>query len=110
MKAKIEEKARDKVRELIHEWKPISWASYDDDEPDLDKDDPDYEIAKSMLSDELDGCIKSIVKQLSRVKTQSDLGYVLHRSLGELDERVKLEECKQKSVVLYKALKEIGAV
>ena len=110
MNAKISEKAREKVREIIHEWKPISWAGYDDDEPDMDKDDPDYKIAKSMLSDELDGCVKSIVKQLSRVKSETDLGHVLHRSLSALDERLGLEMCQQKATVLYKVLKEINAV
>ena len=110
MKAKVAEKGFQIVRKAIHKWKPISWASYDDDEPDLYPDDPDYEIAKSMLGDELDNTIKSIVKQLVKVKTENDLFYLLHKTFVEHDDRVKLEECKSIATVLYKQLKDAKVV
>ena len=110
MKAKVAENAFHIVRKAIHIWKPISWASYDDDEPDLDPSDPDYEVAKSMLADELDGTVKSIVKQLEKVKTESDLIHLLHKTFFKSDDREKLEECKSISVELYKQLKDANVV
>ena len=110
MKVKVAEKGFQIVRKAVHKWKPISWASYVDDEPDLDSDDPDYEIAKSMLEDELDGTVKSIVKQLYRVKTEYDLAYLLHESFLELDDRAKLKECKSIATALYKQLKDAKVV
>ena len=110
MKAKVAEKGFHIIRTEIHKWKPVPWASYDDDEPDLHPDDPNYEVAKSMLADELDSTVKSIVKQLFKVKTKLDLAYLLHKSFFELDERVKLEECKAVAERLYKQLKESKVV
>ena len=110
MKEKVAENAFLIVRKAIHKWKPISWASYEDDEPDLDPSDTNYEIAKSMLHDELDSTIKSIVKQLQNIKTESDLTHLLHKTLFERDDKLKLEECKSMSGELYIQLKEAKIV
>ena len=110
MKAKVASEAFRITRELIHRWKPVAWATYDDDEPDLDKDDPDYDSAKSMLADELDSSIKSIVKQLSRVKTESDMHHVLLRTYSELDDRICSDACKINGTKLFRLLKESNII
>jgi len=93
------------IRKLIHDWKPITWASYDDDEPAMFPDDPDYQIAKSMLSDETDPMVNAILKQLPRVKTETDLAFVLYKVLGDENECITLETCKIKSRCLFFELK-----
>jgi hypothetical protein len=110
MKAKVANQAFHIIRKVVHQWKPFSWASYDDDEPALDKDDPDYGAAKSMLEDELDSSINSIVKQLPRVKTESDMYYVLLRTFRELDERINESACKENGTKLFKLLRESNVI
>ena len=110
MKAKIAKQAFEIIREVVHRWKPISWAGYDDDQPDMDPSEPGYEAAKSMLCDELDGTVKSIVKQLDRVQTENDLYFLLHRAFSELDDRVPSEECKKYGAEIYNSLKKVGAL
>jgi len=110
MKAKVANQAFQIVREVVHQWKPVSWASYDDDEPTLDKDDPDYGAAKSMLSDELDSSINSIVKQLVRVKTESDMYHLLLRTYSDLDEQTSESACKENGAKLFNLLKESNVI
>ncbi|WP_045859806.1 hypothetical protein [Teredinibacter purpureus] len=110
MKTKLEVEAFKEVRKVVHTWKPIAWATYDDDEPDLDPSDPDYESAKSMLEDELNSTIKSIVKQLHRVKTENDMIFTLHRAFTELDDRVAKIDCTKYGKELFYTLKKVGAI
>lgn len=110
MKAKVANQAFHIIRELVHQWKPVSWASYDDDEPELDKDDSDYVVAKSMLADELDSTVNSIVKQLPRVKTESDMYHVLVRTFTALDERTSESACKENGAKLFKLLRESNVI
>jgi hypothetical protein len=110
MKVKKLDRAFEVVRELVHEWKPVPWATYDDDEPVLPKDDPGYKAAKSMLSDETDSMVMSIVKQLPRVKTENDLAFLLHKTFGSESAENTLELCKGISKELYLKLNKEGIV
>ncbi|MFT7150890.1 MAG: hypothetical protein ACI82Q_002765 [Nonlabens sp.] len=110
MKEKVANEAFHIIKKIVHQWKPIAWAGYDDDEPDIDKNDSDYESAKSMLVDDLDGSIKSIVKQLPRVKTESDMFHVLLRTYSELDDEICTEACKKNGAKLFRLLRESNAI
>ena len=104
MKAKVAERAFGLIRAKVHESRPVHWAGYDDEEPDLAPDDPDYHSEKAFLAGELDGEVRAVVRNLGRVRTERDLDYLLYRTFVPLNSKLTVAECEKPASRLFKEL------